>query len=369
MIATVSQQTVFSASHQLDDNGREARQHGHNYSLWASLSGQVDEVTGVIAAHRAMRNSLESAVAPFDHRDLNTALADRSATAAGLAEALWQALAQTAPTGAELDQLELHEEGGRGVRQSRRGQQFVQAGMFSAAHRTHAPGLSEAENLARYGICNNPAGHGHNYRVEIASENPEPLEPTPWAALDHSNLSQDIAGLRGRNVVTETIAEWLAARAPVAASVRLWETPEFFAEYRAGAGFALGRRYTFHAAHDVHNPAWSADENRRLYDKCGLPGGHGHTYGVEVVVTSPLDPVTETAFDLGELDALAGQVLAAYDYANLDAAELVRRPSSGENVAAELWQRFERRLGPALASLVVEETRDRRYKITRGVNG
>ena len=38
---------------------------------------------------------------------------------------------------------------------------------FSAAHRLHSPELSEAENVATYGKCNNPYGHGHNYALEV----------------------------------------------------------------------------------------------------------------------------------------------------------------------------------------------------------
>lgn len=39
--------------------------------------------------------------------------------------------------------------------------------MFSASHRLHCHGLSEAENIATYGKCNNPNGHGHNYFLEV----------------------------------------------------------------------------------------------------------------------------------------------------------------------------------------------------------
>ena len=38
---------------------------------------------------------------------------------------------------------------------------------FSASHRLHAPGLPEEENRRLYGKCNNPYGHGHNYRLEV----------------------------------------------------------------------------------------------------------------------------------------------------------------------------------------------------------
>lgn len=39
--------------------------------------------------------------------------------------------------------------------------------MFSASHRLHCNALSEAENQATYGKCNNPHGHGHNYFLEV----------------------------------------------------------------------------------------------------------------------------------------------------------------------------------------------------------
>ena len=39
--------------------------------------------------------------------------------------------------------------------------------MFSASHRLHSETMSDAENVATYGKCNNPWGHGHNYTLEV----------------------------------------------------------------------------------------------------------------------------------------------------------------------------------------------------------
>ena len=39
--------------------------------------------------------------------------------------------------------------------------------LFSASHRLHCDELSDAENQATYGKCNNPHGHGHNYALEV----------------------------------------------------------------------------------------------------------------------------------------------------------------------------------------------------------
>jgi len=38
---------------------------------------------------------------------------------------------------------------------------------FSASHRLHSDHMSEAENRATYGKCNNPHGHGHNYVLQV----------------------------------------------------------------------------------------------------------------------------------------------------------------------------------------------------------
>lgn len=38
---------------------------------------------------------------------------------------------------------------------------------LSASHRLHTDALSDEENKAAYGKCNNPHGHGHNYVVEV----------------------------------------------------------------------------------------------------------------------------------------------------------------------------------------------------------
>ena len=39
--------------------------------------------------------------------------------------------------------------------------------LFSASHRLHNDAMSDAENSAVYGKCNNTHGHGHNYALEV----------------------------------------------------------------------------------------------------------------------------------------------------------------------------------------------------------
>jgi 6-pyruvoyltetrahydropterin/6-carboxytetrahydropterin synthase len=44
--------------------------------------------------------------------------------------------------------------------------------VFSASHRLHNDGMSDEENRAVYGKCNNPYGHGHNYALEVTVSGP-----------------------------------------------------------------------------------------------------------------------------------------------------------------------------------------------------
>ena len=43
---------------------------------------------------------------------------------------------------------------------------------FSASHRLHSAGFSEAQNRDLYGECNNPHGHGHDYVLEVTAAGP-----------------------------------------------------------------------------------------------------------------------------------------------------------------------------------------------------
>ena len=80
---------------------------------------------------------------------------------------------------------------------------------FSASHRLHAPGLSDAENKALYGKCNNPFGHGHNYEVEVTlcgAVDPVTGRVADLAALDGLAEEQILAPFRNRNLNEEVEA-------------------------------------------------------------------------------------------------------------------------------------------------------------------
>jgi 6-pyruvoyltetrahydropterin/6-carboxytetrahydropterin synthase len=49
---------------------------------------------------------------------------------------------------------------------------FTRGYRFSASHRLDCAGLSAGTNREVYGKCNNPHGHGHNYRLEVSVAGP-----------------------------------------------------------------------------------------------------------------------------------------------------------------------------------------------------
>ena len=77
------------------------------------------------------------------------------------------------------------------------------------------------------------------------------------------------------------------------------------------------RRLTFNAAHRVHNPALSDEENTRLFGKCNNPNWHGHNYVLEVSVTGEPDPRTGYVVDLGEVKRIVeAEFVSHVDHAN-----------------------------------------------------
>ena len=81
----------------------------------------------------------------------------------------------------------------------------------------------------------------------------------------------------------------------------------------------FGRRYMLSASHRLHTDTLSAEENRATYGKCNNPLGHGHNYGLEVLVGGPVNAETGMVVDLVALDeAVRSRVLDRFDHTNLN---------------------------------------------------
>ena len=123
---------------------------------------------------------------------------------------------------------------------------------FNAAHRLHNPALSDEENAALFGKCNNPNWHGHNYTLDVSVRGEiddrtgyvidlavlkRIVEQKAVDLIDHKNLILDVAFMRGVIPTSENIvvAIWreLAPAIERGTLVRLvlWETPNNYVEY------------------------------------------------------------------------------------------------------------------------------------------
>ena len=99
-------------------------------------------------------------------------------------------------------------------------------------------------------------------------------------------------------------------------------------------------RLTFSAAHRLHNPARDAEWNRRTYDKCDNPKGHGHNYVIEVSVKGRIDPETGMVIDLKKLkDIVRDRVIDRVDHKSLneDVDFLRDVIPTAENLARAFW--------------------------------
>jgi|SRR5271165_873765 len=62
--------------------------------------------------------------------------------------------------------------------------------IFSASHRLHSDELSEEQNHATYGKCNNPYGHGHNYALEVTVSGQ--VNPQTGMVCDLADLDETV---------------------------------------------------------------------------------------------------------------------------------------------------------------------------------
>jgi len=107
------------------------------------------------------------------------------------------------------------------------------------------------------------------------------------------------------------------------------------------------RRVEFSAAHFYHNPAFSAEENKRVFGKCSNLHGHGHNYVLEVTVAGEPDSATGMVLDLKELkDILQREVVDRMDHRHLnhEVPELAGKIPTCENIAAVIWNLLDPRI-------------------------
>jgi 6-pyruvoyltetrahydropterin/6-carboxytetrahydropterin synthase len=262
---------------------------------------------------------------------------------------------------------------------------------FAAGHAYWLPQKTEAENRALFGKWASRYGHGHNYMVEVTVagevENPSGmvvnitdvdrvLKQHVTDALADRHLTYEVPYFTDTPPTLENIARYVAERFAAhftdsraeLARVVVWESPTVWATLdreNEMNRIALTRTFDFAAAHRLHAPGLSDEENRQIFGKCNNPNGHGHNYGVEVTVIGIPDPVTGMIVDLAALDkVLEQEVMQRFDHKhlNLDTPDFAELNPTSENLTIAIWNHlFGRIPAPArLYRVIVRET-ERNY--------
>ena len=116
----------------------------------------------------------------------------------------------------------------------------------------------------------------------------------------------------------------------------------------------------FAAAHRLHRADWDDETNRRVFDKCNNPNGHGHTYALEVTVEGDVDPETGYVMDFGRLKRTVKEtIIRRLDrrHLNFDVDFLSGVNPTAENIAVGIWGQLAPRVAPArLVRVTLHET-------------
>lgn len=181
MKCIINRRAQFSASHRywlpelsVADNDRlfgpcvKTPGHGHNYVLYVSMVGDLDEYGMVLNLSDVKQVIKREITSQLDFSYLNDVwpeFQETLPTTEHIARVIWQRLAPHLP----IVKIQLFEHPELWAEYTGNGMEayLTISTHFSAAHRLALSHLSFEENCEIYGKCARPNGHGHNYHLEV----------------------------------------------------------------------------------------------------------------------------------------------------------------------------------------------------------
>lgn len=142
--------------------------HGHNYTLFVSMEGELDEYGMVLNLSEVKPIIKREITSQLDFSYLNEVWPEFQQTlptTENLARVIWQRLTPHLPI-VRIQVFE-HPELWADYLGNNMEAYLTISTHFSAAHRLARPDLSYEENCEIYGKCARPHGHGHNYHLEV----------------------------------------------------------------------------------------------------------------------------------------------------------------------------------------------------------
>lgn len=202
MQCIVNRRAQFSASHRywlpelseaenIEKFGAGSRfpGHGHNYVLFISLAGELDEYGMVLNLSDVKHVIKREVTSQLDFSYINDVWAEFQQTlptTENIARIIWQRLEPHLPL--VRVQLFEHPELWADYMGNAMEAYLTISTHFSAAHRLAHPNLSNEENTEIYGKCARPHGHGHNYHLEVTVKGE--IDPRTGMIVDLGGLNQ-----------------------------------------------------------------------------------------------------------------------------------------------------------------------------------
>ena len=246
MQCIVNRRAQFSASHrywlpELSESQNKEKfgacsqfpGHGHNYVLFISLTGELDEYGMVLNLSDVKQVIKKEITSQLDFSYLNDVWQEFQQTlptTENIARVIWHRLAPYLPL--VRVQLFEHPELWAEYMGNRMESYLTISTHFSAAHRLAHPSLSNEKNFEIYGKCARPNGHGHNYHLEITVKGEidgrtgmivdlgklnQVIEDLVVEPFDHTFLNKDIPHFAEVVPTAENIALYISnlLRSPI----------------------------------------------------------------------------------------------------------------------------------------------------------
>jgi len=168
--------------------------HGHNYVLFVSIAGELDQYGMVQNLSEVKQVIKREVTSQLDFSYLNAVWPEFQQTlptTEHIARVIWQRLAPHLP----LVRVQLFEHPELWADYLGNGMEayLTISTHFSAAHRLAHPDLSDKDNFEIYGKCARPNGHGHNYHLEVTVKGE--IDPRTGMIIDLGVLNQVIEEL------------------------------------------------------------------------------------------------------------------------------------------------------------------------------
>ena len=109
----------------------------------------------------------------------------------------------------------------------------------------------------------------------------------------------------------------------------------------------ISRKAHFNAAHQLYNPKWTEEKNKKIFGKCANPHFHGHNYELIVSITGEINPDTGYVMNIEDLKKIIKkEIEEPFDHKNLniEVDEFKKILPSTENIVVVIYNKIKKYL-------------------------